>query len=127
MMTLDIGSANGGVRHPCPKPQKRMIQSRNTACSPPPLLDNQRGNVECRMLRRDLRWFDPSGGSTSGGSEGLTKAGWAEQMLSKTIKGHAVKVAIARALRAETAVTRVWIADRLKMGSASYLSKKGAS
>jgi hypothetical protein len=54
--------------------------------------------------------------------EGLAKAGWAEEILSKTIKGHPVKVAIARQVRQETSVTRVWITDRLKMGSASYLS-----
>jgi putative transposase len=54
--------------------------------------------------------------------EGLAIAGWTEEMLSKTIKGHPVKVEIARQVRRRTAVTRVWIADRLKMGSASYVS-----
>ena len=54
--------------------------------------------------------------------EGLAKVGWAEEMLSKTINGHPVKVAIARQAPRQTAVTRVWIGDRLKMGSASYVS-----
>ena len=53
---------------------------------------------------------------------GLTKAGWSEGKLSETTKGHPIKVAMARQVRDDTAITRVWIADRLRMDSASYLS-----
>jgi hypothetical protein len=42
-------------------------------------------------------------------------------MLSKKSNG-IVMVAIARQVRGETAVARVWIAGRLKKGSVSYLS-----
>src|SRR5205814_7858214 len=37
-------------------------------------------------------------------------------------KGDAVKVALARRLRAQRPMTRPWIAKRLGMGSASYVS-----
>lgn len=37
-------------------------------------------------------------------------------------KGHQLKVRIARQLRAQTPMSRQWIADRLKMGSADYVS-----
>jgi hypothetical protein len=37
-------------------------------------------------------------------------------------KGHPVKVKIAQQLRWQTPMSRQWIADRLRMGSASYIS-----
>jgi len=37
-------------------------------------------------------------------------------------KGHHVKVKIAQQLRSQTLMSRQWIADRLRMGSASYVS-----
>lgn len=54
--------------------------------------------------------------------EGLSGAGWEESELVRRAKGDRVKVAIARRLRANTPMTRRWIAERLKMGGASYLS-----
>ena len=43
-------------------------------------------------------------------------------MLEESPKGHPVKVCLARELRVSTPMTRAWIAERLCMGSASYLS-----
>jgi len=37
-------------------------------------------------------------------------------------KGHAVKVTLARRLRAETMMTLKWIAQRLSMGTWTYVS-----
>ncbi len=54
--------------------------------------------------------------------EGLSAAGWSEESLRGRPKGHAVKVALARRLRQQTPMTRAWIAQRLHMGSPSYLS-----
>lgn len=55
-------------------------------------------------------------------SEALTKARWREIDLATQPKGHPVKVKIARQLRSQTPMSRQWIADRLRMGSASYVS-----
>ena len=55
-------------------------------------------------------------------AEGLKAAGWREGNLPMTPKGHPVKVQLARDLRTHTPMTRSWIARRLHMGSASYLS-----
>jgi REP element-mobilizing transposase RayT len=52
----------------------------------------------------------------------LQKAGWQEEKLGSTPKGHKLKVRVALRLRAETTVTYGWIADRLKMGSRSNVS-----
>ena len=54
--------------------------------------------------------------------EALAEAGLAEAELLALPKGDPRKVAIASWLRAETPMTRMWIAARLAMGSASYLS-----
>ena len=54
--------------------------------------------------------------------EALAEAGIAEAELLALPKGDPRKVAIASRLRAETPMTRLWIAARLAMGSASYLS-----
>ena len=52
----------------------------------------------------------------------LAKARWREMELAREPKGHHVKVKIAQQLRAQTPMDRQWIADRLRMGSASYVS-----
>jgi REP element-mobilizing transposase RayT len=54
--------------------------------------------------------------------EALTAIRWREIDLAMQPKGHRLKVKIAQQLRGQTAMTRQWIADRLRMGSASYVS-----
>jgi putative transposase len=54
--------------------------------------------------------------------ECLRAVGWSNTELKRAHKGDAIKVEIARQLRAETPMTREWIAARLGMGSAGYLS-----
>jgi hypothetical protein len=54
--------------------------------------------------------------------EALTKSRWREIDLATQPKRHPVKVAIAQQLRRQTPMSRQWIADRLRMGSASYVS-----
>jgi hypothetical protein len=46
---------------------------------------------------------------------------WDEAELAQRAKGDAQKVAIAVRLRAESAVTVQWIAERLQMGAAGYV------
>lgn len=53
---------------------------------------------------------------------GLKEVGWTAAELKARAKGDAVKVALAYRLRTQTPMTRPWIAKRLYMGSASYLS-----
>jgi hypothetical protein len=55
-------------------------------------------------------------------SEALTKVRWLEIDLATRPKGHPVKVKIAQQLRWETPMSRQWIANRLSMGSVSYVS-----
>jgi hypothetical protein len=55
-------------------------------------------------------------------SEALAKVRWREIDLATRPKGHPVKVKIAQQLRWQTPMSRQWIADRLRMGSASYVS-----
>ena len=52
----------------------------------------------------------------------LAALNWRELDLAAQPKGHRFKVQIARQLRSQTPMDRQWIADRLKMGSASYIS-----
>ena len=52
----------------------------------------------------------------------LRAVGWTAAELRRTRKGDPVKVEIAQQLRAQTPMTRRWIAVRLQMGSAGYLS-----
>jgi REP element-mobilizing transposase RayT len=52
----------------------------------------------------------------------LQAAGWSVDQLQRARKGDPVKVEIAQQLRAQTPMTRRWIAKRLHMGSAGYLS-----
>ncbi len=47
---------------------------------------------------------------------------WTEEDLRRECKGHPHKVSLARRLRRETPMTRQWIANRLHIGSASYVS-----
>lgn len=54
--------------------------------------------------------------------ERLSNLGWTEANLIQTAKSHREKVRLARQLRQETPMTRAWIAHRLGMGSASYVS-----
>jgi hypothetical protein len=54
--------------------------------------------------------------------EGLRALGCKEAELPQRTKGDKQKVALARRLRAETTMTLAWIADRLQMGSWTYVS-----
>ena len=53
--------------------------------------------------------------------EELKRRGWKESELTLQPKGHKVKVAIAKRLRKETTMTLKWIAQRLQMGSWTYV------
>jgi REP element-mobilizing transposase RayT len=55
-------------------------------------------------------------------TEALAKVRWKEIDLLSQPKGHRTKVRIACELRSSTPMKREWIAQRLKMGSASYVS-----
>ena len=52
----------------------------------------------------------------------LLSVGWDEADLATQLKSHPLKVEIARQLRTHTPMTHQWIADRLRMGSASHVS-----
>jgi putative transposase len=52
----------------------------------------------------------------------LRQAGWTEERLGSTPKGHQVKMRVALRLRAETTVPYGWIGERLGMGSRSNVS-----
>jgi REP element-mobilizing transposase RayT len=54
--------------------------------------------------------------------EGLAGLGWTEKELSGRRKGDKGKVKLARRLRTETTMTLRWIAERLQMGSWTYVS-----
>jgi hypothetical protein len=54
--------------------------------------------------------------------EALKKLNWTEDHLRQEAKAHPSKVALARKLRHQTPMTRLWIARRLHIGSASYVS-----
>ena len=53
----------------------------------------------------------------------LHQVDWTAMDLLRTRKGDPIKIEIARQLRLLTPVTRAWIAHRLHMGSAGYLSQ----
>lgn len=55
-------------------------------------------------------------------SEALQGWGWQEKDLGSRPKGDQCKVTLARRLRAETTMTLKWIAQRLEMGSWTYVS-----
>ncbi|MBI4664553.1 MAG: transposase [Verrucomicrobia bacterium] len=52
----------------------------------------------------------------------LKRRGWDEEELGRRAKGDAHKVKMAVRLRAETAVTVKWIAERLQMGAPGYVN-----
>ena len=54
--------------------------------------------------------------------EALATVRWDDGDLRRQPKGHKLKVTIAQRLRIQTPMSRQWIADRLGMGSASYVS-----
>jgi putative transposase len=54
--------------------------------------------------------------------EGLKRLKWTEQDLEARAKGDPAKVKLALALRAQTTATIKWIAQRLKMGTSTYLN-----
>ena len=54
--------------------------------------------------------------------EELKRAGWKEKDLPEQRKGAKAKIAVARRLRQETTMTLQWIAQRLAMGSWTYVS-----
>ena len=54
--------------------------------------------------------------------EEMKRRRWGEEELGRRAKGDAGKVAMAARLRAETAVTVKWIAERLQMGAPGYLN-----
>jgi hypothetical protein len=56
--------------------------------------------------------------------EELKARRWKESDLVKRAKGDPGKVKIAGRLRAESLVTVKWIAERLRMGTASYLNNR---
>jgi hypothetical protein len=51
----------------------------------------------------------------------LKRRRWGEEELGRRAKGDAGKVVVAARLRAETAVTVKWIAERLQMGAPGYV------
>ncbi len=55
-------------------------------------------------------------------SEELRRLGWDEEQLRARAKGHPEKVRIARRLRGQTTMSLKWIAQRLGMGSWTYVS-----
>ena len=55
-------------------------------------------------------------------SEAMKRMGWAEEELSRRPKGDRQKVKMARKLRQETTMTLKWIAQRLQMGTWTYVS-----
>ena len=54
--------------------------------------------------------------------EELAQLGWDEGQLRARRKGHRAKVMLARRLRQETTMSLKWIAQRLQMGSLTYVS-----
>jgi REP element-mobilizing transposase RayT len=51
----------------------------------------------------------------------LKRRGWKESQLGLLPKGDKVKIAVAKRLRKETTMTLKWIAQRLQMGSWTYV------
>ena len=54
--------------------------------------------------------------------EEVERLGWREEELWVRRKGHRAKVLLARRLRQETTMSLKWIAERLHMGSWTYVS-----
>ena len=55
------------------------------------------------------------------GKEEMERLGWAEEALLARRNGHGAKVRLARRLRQETTMSLKWIAQRLNMGSWTYV------
>ena len=55
-------------------------------------------------------------------AEGMRSLGWEKGDLPKRPKGDKGKAAVARRLRKETTMSLKWIAQRLQMGSWTYVS-----
>ena len=55
-------------------------------------------------------------------AEEMKRRRWGEEELGRRAKGDARKVAVAARLRAETAVTVKWIAERLQTGAPGYVN-----
>ena len=55
-------------------------------------------------------------------AEELRRRQWTDRALEARRKGDPGKLAIARRLREETTMTMAWIAERLKMGTKTYLA-----
>ena len=56
--------------------------------------------------------------------EELKRRGWSQKDLAGRAKGDRAKVKVAGRVRAETTMTLAWIARRLRMGTAGYLSSR---
>ena len=56
--------------------------------------------------------------------EELKRLGWTKAELRRRRKGDAAKVALARRLREETAVSLKWIAQNLHMGTWTHVSNR---
>lgn len=59
--------------------------------------------------------------------ESLAALGWSEEDLARRRKADGGKVKLAGLLRSQTPMTWAWIAQRLQMGSASYVARLLAS
>lgn len=86
------------------------------------LVDQLNGEIKHTERARDQRELDQAFAERLV-QECLREVDWSEQHLAKESKGDAIKVEIARQVRAQTPMTRRWIAQRLCMGSAGYLSQ----
>jgi DNA-directed RNA polymerase specialized sigma24 family protein len=56
--------------------------------------------------------------------EAMKRLGWTKVELARRKKGDAAKVALARRLRSETAVSLRWIAEKLHMGTWTHVSNR---
>ena len=54
----------------------------------------------------------------------MKRLGWDKGELGRRRKGNPAKVALARRLRDDTAVTLQWIAETLHMGTATHVSNR---
>jgi len=82
----------------------------------------------CIYTRCGPGWWEPSsrcrltGGAVARSTwRWLAAAGWTEGDLAKRPKAAPGEIKLARELRRQTPMTRQWIAQRLHMGSASYV------
>ena len=84
--------------------------------------DSAKGRIEFRRrMERERRETDTERADQIV-QHGLQEVGWSEADLARHPKGHPHKITLAHKLRHETPMTRGWIAKRLHIGSASYVS-----